>query len=119
MNNEELRSGNWINTKEFHVEKLRGLYQYNPSWYKYVSMFEPIPLTEEWLIKFGGEKDENGDAFLCIDEENDLRIYLKNGHALLCKGDCCPMFEYEHVDKVHLFQNLVHALTGEEITLNK
>ena len=40
MKANELRHGNWIDTKEFHVEKLRGIYQYDSSWYEYVSMFK-------------------------------------------------------------------------------
>lgn len=82
----------------------------------YHKSIKHIPLTEEWLIKLGGEKDESGDAYVSVNRERNLRLYLKNGHALLCKGDCCPMFEYEHIDKVHLFQNLFNALTGEELT---
>ena len=53
MEANELRIGNWIDTKDFHIDKFKGLYQYDPEWYEYVHMFEPIPLTEEWLLKFG------------------------------------------------------------------
>lgn len=111
MNNEELRYGNWIDTKEFHAEKLRGLYQYDPSWYEYVSMFEPIPLTEEWLIKFGFDVNNRPNW---IDQLQEYSIVCGNTQYL--KGSAKNIMPIKYV---HQLQNLYFALTGEEITLNK
>lgn len=66
--------------------------------------FEGIPLTEEWLIKFGYKKYPHGDAlflpghlvWVC----NDLFIDDKNGIVL----------KY-----VHQIQNLYFALTSKEL----
>ena len=109
----ELRSGNWIDTKDFHIDEFKGLYQYDPEWYKYVHMFEPIPLTEEWLIKFGFEKKENKwyklirfptVRFL----NNKLNVYV----IIHSSSVVIAILDY-----VHQLQNLYFALTGEELTL--
>ena len=74
--------------------------------------FKPIPLTEEWLVKFG---------FKQISE----RVYIKNYHygyefgitnIFIIKNDNCFM-RYKHIQHVHELQNLYFALTGEELTI--
>ena len=80
--------------------------------------FEPIPLTEEWLLKFGF--DFSIDTW-----------YLKG--VAIWKTECCDAkgneeigFFYElrdvgmmdmHVKYVHQLQNLYFALTGEELKI--
>jgi hypothetical protein len=80
--------------------------------------FKPIPLAEEWIQKLGGVKDEEG-VFYCIQLEKELRLYLTEaGTIVLCRGANCPIHVFDHVNSVHLFQNLYHALTGNELTIN-
>lgn len=72
----------------------------------------PIPLTEEWLLKFGFDNKYNKDKFTIIPKgilnyENG-RTYF-NSWTILEKQP----------DYVHELQNLYFALTGEELTLNK
>lgn len=79
----------------------------------------PIPLTEDWLKKFGFEKDSHfknrfsidiieGEKLLLILHINihSKEFEINAGHKTLC------VLEY-----VHQLQNLYHALTGEELTL--
>lgn len=74
-----------------------------------------IPLTEEWLLKFGFEKDKNVEYFynkelLTISLPTELnkpkgRVYF-NSWAII-----------EEMPKyVHQIQNLYFALTGTELT---
>jgi hypothetical protein len=80
---------------------------------------KPIPLTEEWLLKMGFEKDnsyylspnkssvEGFVDILCFDLENlsfivDMSEY--SGWTVDCKH-------------VHTLQNLYYALCGEELTI--
>ena len=75
--------------------------------------FRPIPLTEEWLIKFGfvrvGMLTMRLDKFTCYCEED----YTDN----FCLGDI-ELFDV--VPKyVHQLQNLYFALTGEELTIKE
>jgi len=81
---------------------------------KGISDYEPIPLTEEWFVKFGfisckssNEEDKVIDYWkniLYFDRVKDLiRI---NGVEI-----------YTEIDYVHQLQNLYFALTGEELTI--
>ena len=68
---------------------------------------KPIPLTEEWLLKFGfvnGEK--NNFSFT---KHVDLRIF---GHESDYNGLWIGKIEH-----VHQLQNIYFALTGEELTI--
>jgi len=81
---------------------------------------EPIPLTEEWLVKFGFNDLEESSIkrsilrqFLSeavvsqetIDNQTKWIVYFvtKSGHK---------------IQYVHQLQNLFHSLCGEELTIN-
>lgn len=78
-----------------------------------LSVFQPIPLTEEWLLKFGFEwsifhQAFHKDNFVFDLNEFDVGIYsmttFKRGHVL-----------NQRIEYVHQLQNLYFALTGEEL----
>ncbi len=77
---------------------------------------EPIPLTEEWLIKFGFKKrlDDQYSDFkkVCVGILSDsFYVGVHFGYEY-----------YEYITKVkyvHQLQNLYFALTGEELILKK
>ena len=77
------------------------------------SNVEPIPITEEWCIKFGFQKDLentiykniNKHCFLCYDNNIVLLLEEENNW-------CITKIKY-----VHQLQNLYLALTGEELIL--
>jgi hypothetical protein len=74
--------------------------------------FEPIPLTEEWLIKFGFKLNKLGN--LCKSSNYQKRWitfkkYQDRWYLYLTHNPKC--------DYVHQLQNLYFALTGEELTL--
>lgn len=97
------------------------------------SEFEPIPLTEEWLLKFGFKKypnlrdtfrQEYYDAFkLDIDEHTIISFSIPIGynHNIRCNYDKSYRSEEKkqsyRVKHIHQLQNLYFALTGEELTL--
>ena len=75
----------------------------------------PIPLTEEILLKFGFEKrDKINPPF-----RNYQYVFMKNG--FLIGSDF--LFHYisgnTELKHVHQLQNLYFALTGEELTFKK
>jgi hypothetical protein len=78
-----------------------------------MSYVKPIPLTEEWLLKFGFVKIYN-----CIYEiemdghviEFDLRFRKMSVYF----GDILLQLKY-----VHELQNLYFALTSEELTIKE
>jgi hypothetical protein len=89
---------------------------------KYTTIFEPIPLTEEWLLKLGWVKKEN--VFRMSKYWVEFRNSKKHG-VLIYFG--CFNFKYRiyfleifnELKYVHQLQNLYFALTGEELTIKE
>lgn len=77
---------------------------------------EPIPLTEEWFLD-NGEIDENGNPYFQYPEVESLRFYLVKGFIQLTQSFHAPMFNFEHITKVHQFQNLYFAMNGRELMI--
>ena len=93
------------------------------------SPIEPIPLTEEWLLKFGFVKDYYRINDQSVPErfieddiwrlEDDLHLYCKSGvWYLMDEYDSLLSFKRE-MKGVHDLQNLFFALKGKELTINK
>lgn len=131
MKAQELRIGNWVNEntkisrsksltenlqKELHqitATDLVGIENGFQDW------FNPIPLTEEWLLKFGFVKINESDylsphSCYCFDIKRmgmmveDAR---QNGEWHFCDN--------ADLDYVHQLQNLYFALTGSELTIKQ
>jgi hypothetical protein len=79
-----------------------------------IDFFRPIPLTEEWLLKFGFEVDDhlmNPDDWPYVDYiKNEVRISEPNYSFAFYGRDNELEIKY-----VHQLQNLYFALTGEEL----
>lgn len=83
-------------------------------------LMEPIPLSEEWLLKFGFEKFEfeYEEGF-----ETTYVLEKKNGHQFVLSDTFQPMdgeiamLDYK-LSYVHQLQNLFYCLTGIEL-INK
>lgn len=101
-----------------YVDKANVDYHYPLTWYK------PIPLTEEWLLKFGFEKYDEIYWFLpnypsyeiCPNEP--LQLFLPcettdESEYYVVKDSNCK------IQYVHQLQNLYFALTGEELTIKE
>lgn len=76
-----------------------------------------IPLTEEWLIKFGFEKDNEYKYFvkeIKTYKEFILDFSTQSNSWFLCDTDVDTDIKY-----VHQLQNLYFALTNKELTINK
>ena len=113
----ELRIGNWVSRLDdttFQIDKL-DIFELDD--YPHYLRPKPIPLTEEWLIKFGFDK-----AGI-----NVFRWYKKSGrnyHTFhLNQKSSIGTFYYSRsriqINYVHQFQNLYFALTGEELTIKE
>jgi hypothetical protein len=70
--------------------------------------YEPIPLTEEWLVKFGYKKQAYNGVWYHPD--------LNNAPALTIEDDGL-YYEYTKIEHVHHFQNLCFVLTLQELEL--
>jgi hypothetical protein len=94
---------------------------------------EPIPITEEWLLKFGFEKQidyqQREEEWGILSKSNQrmaLGIYNHTGEKYLdywCatfREDVgCGWSDLNDIEYVHQLQNLYFALTGEELSINK
>ena len=76
---------------------------------------KPIPLTEEWLLRFGFEKNKKG-RFKVLKHSAVPILFNDDFNGWTCDG---INFSINHTLYVHQLQNLIHALTGEELTLTK
>jgi hypothetical protein len=126
MKANELRIGNYVNY-ESEIKQISGITSNNDVFYvgdsapEDLGEFESIPLTEEWLIKFGFESvGLGGNRFVlynAIDgtsnfviETDGIILYPQIDYDIVCWSE----FKY-----VHQLQNLYFALTGEELILNE
>lgn len=107
----ELKVGNWIKDG-IAIEKITidHLYCLNSGRCEY----DPIQLTEEWLLKFGFVKYKYGHNTYrqksFIIEEGLLNYEFRKR---ISKEDSLGL---AYVKYVHQLQNLYFALTGEELT---
>lgn len=120
MKANELRIGNLIwDIEQKEVDKIVGIEEkrvsVEGSTFAYTPIDEilPIELTEEWLIKFGFIKyDDGGELHGCdcfyISKENNIAIGLTPKYNL-------SGYRNVKVKYVHQLQNLYFALTGEEL----
>jgi hypothetical protein len=106
----ELRIGNWVNFKHNGVDW--GKVQINTNFFRHYEqeeyVNEPIPLTEEWLIKFDFRK---GIKEMYCDNEFEFSIGID--HVMIFyKG-----LYLIHCEHVHTLQNLFFALKQKELTI--
>ena len=115
MKANELRIGNWIsNGHTNHVISSSWLCDYLGSLGEHMKT-EPIPLTEEWLVRLGFERKEDHAPAIGVFHwyENTLVTLNWVSH------EKCWV-ELDDVDSitikyVHQLQNLYFAITGKEL----
>ena len=78
---------------------------------QFSQFIKPIPLTEEWLLKFGYEKD--GEFF---DNETRLNFWTNKNTFNGILADWADKTIGE-VKYIHQLQNLYYALTGSELQI--
>jgi hypothetical protein len=89
--------------------------------------YEPIPLTEEWLYKFGFENiDKSDNDYITYTDPNhdyylQIDVRKKDGKYAILDNSFDDLRDFSMVDisYVHQLQNIYFALTGEELILNK
>jgi hypothetical protein len=132
LKSSELRIGNFLRAKKDYHNQFHGngivssieqtkfviLDHYPGKW------FEPIPLTEEWLLKFGyckkigarvGYGYDCGHGIMRVIQYNATLYQYRTWSNI----DRLNGFSWNktRIDYVHQLQNLYFALTGEELTL--
>ncbi|MBU3661201.1 MAG: hypothetical protein FGM14_15115 [Flavobacteriales bacterium] len=112
MKASELRIGNLVQDYGL-ISTITGQDIYDLSQGMDSEIIQPIPLTEDLLLKFGFYKNvdtlffEKGGYQLDLNS-NNVEFYIPN------YGDY-----YKEIEYVHQLQNLYFALTGEELSYNE
>lgn len=138
MKNTDLRIGNYVNVpiKEqcpFRIDafeycseqfikvaqeiEISGTQVHPLTWYG--GDLEPIPLTEEWLLKFGFEKNFNNFYEKLINKDEDDFIGKLTDYFFAYYIDKKDNYPLIYIKYVHQLQNLYFALTGEELTIKE
>jgi hypothetical protein len=128
MKASELRIGNFVNTidnilmtvSRIEKEEYSGwngddfdivCLEYGKKDSYFEGVFEPIPLTEEWLLKFGAKELNAKRGILKEFVLKTVRVEMSNSGNFNYKNSKLVL------DSVHQLQNLYFALTGEELTI--
>ena len=122
MKANELRVGNLVYDDDDIIEV--EAYQL----YILTDYFEPIPLTEEWLQKFGFTKMTDTTPFNYRIHKSKMFFYIRYG-TFTTDGGKTDLIGFNGlfvgnkfvrvIRYVHDIQNLYFALTGEELTLKE
>jgi hypothetical protein len=123
MRIQELRIGNYVSNQDGTLNNVHtgNPHKFTIDDFKWVDLYIPIPLTEEWLLKFGFEKDDSGVE---IDHPDYCEWYQKNFPIIgeLCQSsDKTYLFDIEtdtlRIKYVHSLQNLYFALCEKELII--
>jgi len=117
MKANELRLNNLVERLVKNPQKKDPLYYYKISkidqqdfYYYDENIFRPILLSENWLLKFGFEFDEEEKIY----QKKDIKIEVIDGDLI---------FNYFHsliyLKSLHQLQNLYFALTNEELIIKQ
>ena len=119
----ELRIGNLVNfgdsTLIVDINVLKDLDVYNQH------KIEPIPLTEEWLVKLGFEKRKDKTPkialdIVCVWNKKQFFFFYESKNNLIAIDFLNSDYfgtKTTEIQYVHQLQNLYFALTGEELTI--
>lgn len=124
---EELRIGNYVKSVRtggvIEVDWVAIKYVHDgntlPPAHGMGSVYEPIPLTEEVLLKCGFVKSSNKLMFLPMPKIKAELHYEKHnyGNVITIQSDF-GMLIPDDIEYVHKLQNLYFALTGAELDIN-
>jgi hypothetical protein len=81
------------------------------------SWINPIPLTEEWLLKFGFVFDRIDKVYYLTGCDDSFHVVNETGFGLSIGATCYGFLS--STEHVHQLQNLYFALTGEELEITK
>jgi hypothetical protein len=116
MEAKDLRIGSWVKLpNHYFEEKVESIGDFEDRGRDYVNGYsmdlcKPIPLTEEWLLRFGFEKDKDNVTW----HLNNGLWMIQNIGMYLAFGSNKWQIQY-----VHSLQNLFHSLTGQELELKQ
>lgn len=132
MKANELRLGNYVCVKNGIISIVRNIHrskvyieynldcQFTRRHSFLTKNVEPIPITEDWLIKFGFELLEKYIYCLELIKNSSLLINMKHKSCFIGIRDSDD-YDREIIfpDYVHQLQNIFWCLTGKELILKE
>ena len=113
MKASELRIGNWVKRNGLVVQCD---YMSAANCHAVPIQYEPIPITEEWLVRFGFERVNQQYPHKKIYRLNKFYIKFDIKDSFFYWAVYGANTDYT-IELVHQLQNLYFALTGEELEL--
>ncbi|WP_159479780.1 hypothetical protein [Chryseobacterium sp. 18068] len=121
MEANELRIGNYANHSELGIVEIIAVGRdyiycvYNgETFYESIGRFSPIPLSEEWMLKFDFDPTANNLFY----HKNIQIEKQKNTFNLRFVNPDFTTSSLRRIKYVHQLQNLFFALKGKELTIN-
>ena len=131
----ELRIGNWFystakgRNEQFEKHHFCSHNDSSVESYYIEECAEPIPLTEEWLQRFGAKFElvENYYRYFILDYNVWQHYHISKAMpnmkdnllwSFIVKNNDGKSYELYSITYVHQLQNLYFALTGKELTQN-
>tara|TARA_R110000772_G_C13310212_1_gene439988 strand:- start:29118 stop:29438 length:321 start_codon:yes stop_codon:yes gene_type:complete len=105
MEAKELRIGNYFSWEGKSTTMKLGHFEDHLLYPNDRRKYQPIPLTEEWLVKFGFKFRDETDCW-------HLNYLTINKNFVMMDIDMHVYFDY-----VHQLQNLYYALTNKELII--
>jgi hypothetical protein len=123
MEAEELRIGNYVNIglkssdlrTDYDAITASGLMDLQVNKERSSFIYEPIPLTEEWLVKFGFSN--NYDKELPLQKAYKLNDLILSQDFTMSYADEYMVNFGNPLKHVHQLQNLYFSLTNKELTI--
>jgi len=126
MKAQELRIGNFIRWEddsneiiqvesiEKGKEETKDMYFVNGGW---IEDFIPVPLTQEWLLKFGFEKEEAEAIGIAVWDEFYIGDFQVSNHGVGLTPYHLIAYQGRVINiyYVHELQNLYFCITREEL----
>jgi hypothetical protein len=82
------------------------------TWNVDFSDLQPIPITGEWLRRFGFNKEDNWFKYPIVNDWSFIYWRVTEGCSLSVSKHG---FDLSNIKYVHQLQNLIFAFTGEEL----
>ena len=117
----ELRIGNWVFNKAHERKQVKEVFAY-------CSVYDPIPLTEEWLLRFGFEEHKIHGYYFKDCGEYEIRIVINAfSGSLDSESSWFVSIQTGYYSQpvtlvrkyVHEIQNLFFVLNEEELSYEK
>jgi hypothetical protein len=119
MDAKELRIGNYVDIDNtIQTIDMNIMFDFDEGgWYiddLHLTKVKPIPLTEEWLVRFGFVYCKNYDEYRYKEKTNWFGIFKSEDDDWLFEK---PNMSSVVLPSVHQLQNLYFSLTNEELII--